>query len=115
MKIARVMAKKSKRIQTDRPTDRPTDLCITRAPMELKTCAQPISQKPQLKTDHQRVKSYQHFVGNPLRKDIIGSLVIRAITAGQVNKTSKLNINSNKILYSAALSVSRIHSTKTDA
>ena len=41
MKIDRVMAKKSKRIptdrQTDRQTDRPTDICITRAPMELKT------------------------------------------------------------------------------
>ena len=66
-----------------------------------------ISQKPQLKTDHQRVKSYQHFVGNPLRKDLVGSLVIKAITAGQDNKTSKLNINPNTIIYSAAsLSVS---------
>ena len=37
MKIDQVMAKQSKWIQTDRQTDRQTNICITRAPMDLKT------------------------------------------------------------------------------
>ena len=39
MKIDRVMAKKVNGYrQTDQPTEKPNNICITRAPMELKTC-----------------------------------------------------------------------------
>ena len=54
MKIDRVMAKKSKRIQTDRPTDTQIDICITRAPIELKI------KKYYIIKWHTSLESYDH-------------------------------------------------------